>query len=129
MLPVRVEIVTFDFPTGADVALRAELPSRVVGRLPMGRNDRAEGQTESGSGAERRAGRLDQSAVRNRIAYVGEKCRAVVVGRDDRCGLREAGLIAGVEIVVVAEKAGAPANDGLVSDEIRKGGARHDLRQ
>ncbi len=87
MLPVRVEIEALDFPTGADVALRAELPAGVIRRLPMRGDDRAERQTEAGGGAEGRAGRLDQSSVRNRIAHIGEKCRAVVVGRDDRCGL------------------------------------------
>src|SRR5438132_7716139 len=56
MLSVRVEIVTFDFPTGADVALRAELPARVVRRLPMRRNDCPERQTETGRGAQRRTG-------------------------------------------------------------------------
>src|SRR5437867_2296525 len=123
MLTVRVEVITFDFPPGAEVALRAELPARVIRSLTLRRNDRAESETETGGRTQRRAGRLDECPIRNRIAHIGEKCCAVVVGGNDRRRLRKAGLVAGVEIVVVAEETSAAANHRLVSDEIGKRGA------
>src|SRR6185436_17410521 len=98
-------------------ALRADLPARVVRNLTLRRHDRAERQTEPGRRAERGAGGLRQPAARNRIREIGEERAAVVVGSHDRRRLREAGLIAGVEVVVVAEQTNAAADDGAVVEE------------
>src|SRR5947207_11785249 len=119
MSSARIEVVALDLPSGADVALRSKLPSRVVRRLAMRRSDRAECQSESGCGSERGGRWLDQLSARDRIAHVGQERRAIVIGGDDRSRLRECGLIAGIEGVVVAEEAESGAQDGLVAEEVR----------
>src|SRR5437763_4355976 len=99
MRPARVDVVALDLPTAAEVVLSTELPAVVVRALAMGRRDGADGQSEAGGRAERGAARLQQRAARNGVGQVGQEGGAVVVGGDDRRRLREAGLVAGVEVV------------------------------
>ena len=105
----------------AEVVLPADLPAVVVRGFAVGRGDDAEGEAERGC--------LRRTRVRDRIGQIGDECHAVVVGDDHRQRLREAGLIAGVEVVVVAEQSPPAAEHGLLADEVRGKQARHDLRE
>ena len=80
----RVDVVHLHDPAGAEIALRADLPARVVRDLALGRNDGADGETETRGRAERRARRLDELPAGKRIGEIGEERRAVVLGGEDR---------------------------------------------
>src|SRR5207249_1208539 len=118
MFSARADVVTLYHPSGTEVALRTDLEPVVVRNFPFSRYDCSDRESEASGRATRRSCRRDETARWDRIREISQKRRAIVVGRDDAGRLRESELIAGVEVIVIAEKPGASANHGLVIEHV-----------